>query len=139
MTEQNQRSSKMPDSSVAFDDYYVVRKLKLLRDFDNFGKYGRKILVSYYRGELADSILKEARHEYEALIPKVPYVGGKKNPLTTNLIQSAWALALFRALKIHGKTAGETGQICYQMVEAQLYSYPDWYATLLAGFVFEPD
>jgi hypothetical protein len=114
----------MPDSSGAFDDYYVAQRSKLLRDFDSFGKYGRKIPASYYGDDLADSILQEARYEYEALIPKIPYVGGKNNILTTNLIQSTWALALFRALKVHGKTAEETGRICYEMVEVQLYSYP---------------
>jgi len=114
----------MPDSSGPFDDYYVAQRSKLLRDFDNFGKYGRKTLVSYYGNDSADSILREARHEFEALIPHIPYVGGKKNILTANLIQSTWALALFCALKRRGKTAEETGKICYEMVEARLYSYP---------------
>jgi hypothetical protein len=68
-----------------------------LRDFDKFfGKYGRRVLVSHYGKDLADTIVKETYHEYEELIPKLPYVGGKKNTLTKSLIQSAWALALFR-------------------------------------------
>jgi hypothetical protein len=108
----------------AFDDYYVAQRSRLLRDFDKNEKYSRRILASHCGDDLADTILKETRREYEALIPEIPYVGGNKNIMETYLIQSTWALALFRALKNHGKTAEETGSICYEMIEAQLYSYP---------------
>lgn len=105
----------------AFDDYYVAQKSKLLRDFDKNEKYAGRILASHY-GDLADTIWKEARREYEALIPKIPYIGGRKNPTQTSLIRSTWALALFRALKNHGKTAEEAGKICCEMTEAPLYA-----------------
>ena len=107
----------------AFDDYYVAQSSKLLKDFDKNRKRGRRILASHY-GDLADTIWNEAHREYEALIPKIPYIGGKKNIIETYLIQSTWALALYRALRNHGKSAEETGSICYEMVEAQLDSYP---------------
>ena len=121
----------------AFDDYYVAERSKLLRDFDkNIEKYGRGILASHYGDDQADTILKESHREYEALIPKIPYVGGKKNPLETYLIQSAWALALFRALKNHGRNAEETGGICYEMIEAQLYSHPRLLLNLVGRWYF---
>jgi hypothetical protein len=121
----------------AFDDYYVAETSKLLRDFDkNIEKYGRRILASHYGEDQADTILKENHREYEALIPKIPYVGGKKNPLETYLIQSAWALALYRALKNRGRTAEETGSICYEMIEAQVYSYPRLLRDLVGRWYF---
>ena len=132
----NLRAAGNREQLASFDDYYVAQRAKLLRDFDNFAKHGSKILVSHYGDELAGSILQEARVEYEALIPYIPYVGGKKNVLTTNLIQSAWALALFRVLKLRGKTAEETGKICYEMVEAQLYSHPRFLLTLVGRWYF---
>ena len=106
------------------DDYYTSRKSKLLRDFDKTAKRLRKILVSYYGDDLADTIARETRQEYEALIPELPYIGGKKNLLTRNLIGSAQALALYRVLKRHGKTVEEAGKIVYEAVEAQLGAYP---------------
>jgi hypothetical protein len=121
----------------AFDDYYVAQRSKLLRDFDmTVEKYGRRIIASRYGDDLAETILKEAHGEYEALIPRIPYVGGKKNMMETYLIQGAWALALFRALKNHGKTAEETGRICYEMVEAKLYSYPRLIRNLVGRWYF---
>jgi hypothetical protein len=107
------------------NDYYVAQKSKLLRDFDeSSGKLGRRILASHFGDDLTDTILKEAYHEYEALIPKLPYVGGEKNIWTRNLIGSTQFLALYRAMKIHGKTAEEAGRISYEIVEALLYSQP---------------
>jgi hypothetical protein len=121
----------------AFDGYYTDQKSKLLSDFSKFfGKYGRRVLVSHYGKDLADTIVKETHNEYEELIPKLPYVGGKKNNLTKSLIQSAWALALFRALKVHGKTAEETGRMLYEMVEMQLRSYPKLLRYLVGRWYF---
>lgn len=54
----------------------------------------------------------------------MPYVGGKKNPWTTALIQCTGFLALYTALKTHGKTVEDAGKIFYEMVETQLRSYP---------------
>lgn len=120
-----------------FEGYYTDQKSKLLGDFSKFfKKYGRRVLLSHYGTDLADTIVEEARQEYEDLIPKLPYVGGKKNTLTKSLIQSAWALALFRALKVHGKAADETGKMLYEMVEAQLRSYPRLLRYLVGRWYF---
>jgi hypothetical protein len=118
-----------------FDDYYVAQKSKLLREFDKNKKHAERILASHY-GDLADTIWEEAHREYEALIPKIPYVGGRKNPTQTSLIRSTWALALFRALKNRGKTAEEAGNICYEMTEAPLYSYPKLLRNLVGRWYF---
>jgi len=119
------------------EGYYTKQKSKLLRDFDKaFGKHGKKILTSHFGDELTGTILEETRSEFEALIPKIPDVGGKKNIWETNLIQCTWALALYQALKSHGKTAEETGKISNEMVEAQLKSYPRWFLHLLGRWQF---
>jgi hypothetical protein len=105
--------------------YYTSQKQKLLRDFDkNMRKYGRRALASSYGDDMADALLMEARQEYEALIPLLPYIGGKRNSRTANLVQSAWLLALYKALKKRGKTAEEAGRLAYEGVEAQVQSYP---------------
>jgi hypothetical protein len=109
-----------------FNGYYIIQKMKLLRDFDDaFVKGGRRIFVSHFGDDLADVILKEAAHEYAALIPRIPYVGGENNIWTSYLIQCAWLLALYKVLKKHGRTAEEAGKIFYEEAEAQLYSQPE--------------
>jgi hypothetical protein len=105
--------------------YYASQKPKLLKDFDKtFGKYGRRALAQHYGDDLAGQILLETRREYEALIPKIPSVGGKENLNERALIQCTWALALYRVLKSRGKTADETGRLSYEGAEAMLRSYP---------------
>jgi hypothetical protein len=106
--------------------YYTSQKGKLLKDFDkHVHKYVRNALVSYYGNELANTILMEARQEFEALIPRLPYIGGKRNSLWTSaLVECTWDLALYKTLKKHGKGAEETGEICYKVCKAQLRSYP---------------
>jgi hypothetical protein len=119
------------------DNYYTSQKSKLLKEFDKaMKKYGRKILASHYGDHLADTIIKGGRQEYEALIPQLPYIGGKKNPWTTVLLQCAGFLGLYRALKTHGKTAEEAGKISYEMVETQLRSYPKLLRRLVGRWGF---
>lgn len=117
--------------------YYTSQKQKLLRDFDkNMQKYVRKLLASYYGNDLANTILMEARQEYEALIPRLPYIGGKKNSfLTTTLVRSTWFLALYKTLKKHGKVAEEAGEIYYKAWQAGLRSYPRFLLRLMGRWM----
>ena len=116
---------------------YLSQKSSLLNDFDKIvEKYGKRLLMSRYDSNLADKIIKESRHEYEILISEIPDIGGRKNPRERNLIQSAWALALYRGLKSHGKTAEEAGRLSYELVEAQLTSVPQWILRFLGRWRF---
>jgi hypothetical protein len=118
------------------DNYYTSRKEKLLKDFDKTAKRLREVLVSYYGDDLTDTIIRETRQEYECLIPELPYIGGKKNLLTRNLIGSAQALALYRVLKKHGNTVEEAGKIIYEVVEAQIGAYSKLLRRLLGRLRF---
>lgn len=107
------------------DDYYTSRKGKLLKDFDKTAKRLGKVMVSYYGDDFANTTIRETRQEFEALIPELPYIGGKKKGfLTEGLIQSAWCLALCRVLQTRGKTAEEAGKIIYQAEEARYAAWP---------------
>jgi hypothetical protein len=106
------------------NDYYVPRQKKILEDFDGLRKHTKPILASSYGAEFAGVIDTNARKEFESVIPQIPYVGGDENELTQEIIQSAMALALYRAMKNNGKTADEAGELLYQTVEAMVASYP---------------
>ncbi len=118
-------------------DYYDSQRLKLLKDFDKtWKKHGRKILVRCYGDILSDTIINESRQEFEILISELPYIGGKKNPWTKVLIQCAGFLAVYKVLKAHGKTVEEAGRIAYELVEAQLLSYPKLLRRLIGWWSF---
>jgi hypothetical protein len=103
---------------------YISRSSKLLKSFDKALKPVRKVFVTNFGDELADRILKDARQEYEALIPELPY-WGKNNVMTGFLIGSSYFLAIYRVLKKHGKSAAEIGKVIYEMVEARLNRVPN--------------
>jgi len=117
-------------------DYYVSNTPKLLKDFDKTAKHMRKAMASHYEAGFADTLIKDVRQEYEALIPELPYIGGKGSFLTKNVIASGWCLALYRALKKHGKTVEETGKIIYKTVQEQLNSYPKLLRRLIGRYMF---
>jgi hypothetical protein len=67
--------------------------------------------------------LHQAREEFEALIPEIPYIGGDENHLTGSLIGSSRCLAFYRAMKARGKSAAEAGKILYDAVQAHADAY----------------
>ena len=119
------------------ENYYINHKQTLLRDFDKTSqKFGRKALDLHFDADSTEKIIRESREEFEVLIPKLPYVGGKKSIWTTDLVRSAWALALYRTVKAQGKTAEDTGEILTKIVEMQLYSYPRFIRYLVGRWSF---
>jgi len=101
-------------------EYYTTRRPELLKRFDKESQRWRPVIVSQFGDDFANSILREARQEYEALIPQIPYIGGDKNHLTGSLVGSVRYLALYKAMKKRGKTAEETGKILYDDVLARI-------------------
>lgn len=114
-------------------DYYLSRRVKLLKEFDKMVVRISGLLVSCYGDGPAQAMLNRARREYESLIPQIPYIGGRQ-PHTQFLISTAWFLSLYRILKCHGKDIQEVGTLAYQAGEAYLRAYPRFLRRLL-GFM----
>ncbi len=106
------------------DDYYTSQKSKLMKGFDKAAIIMKKVVASRYGDDFAAVTLMQAREQFETLIPDLPYIGGKKNPMTRIMIGTGWCLALHRALEKQGKTAEETGELILAAVEAQLERFP---------------
>ncbi|MBN1218539.1 MAG: L-2-amino-thiazoline-4-carboxylic acid hydrolase [Anaerolineae bacterium] len=100
--------------------YYLTRQPELLNEFDKEAQHWKMFIVAQFDEEFANAVLTKARKEFEALIPQIPYIGGDKNHLTEALIESIRYLAFFRAMKLDGKTAAETGKILYDATVAQI-------------------
>ena len=119
------------------NDYYLSRKRKLLKEFDKtLGRIGG-LFVSRYGEDATGVMLKEARQEYEALIPQLPYIGGRQ-PFTQFLISTAWFLSMYRVLQRRGATVEEVGTLCYQASEAYLRAYPRFMGRFLGFMTFSP-
>ncbi len=114
--------------------YYVLRKNKLLREFDQVVAKVKPLVVARY-GEAADALTAEAREEYAALIPQLPYLGGRQ-PFTQFLIATAWYLALYRVIQRRGGTVEEVGTLCYQLTDAYVRQMPGFVQRLMGRLSF---
>jgi hypothetical protein len=97
-------------------EYYLSRKLEILTQFDVHARAWRPFLATSYGDEFAEAVLKDAREQYEALIPEIPYIGGDENPMTRHLVRSTTSLVLYQVMKARGKTAEEVGKVVYNAV-----------------------
>ncbi len=95
------------------NEYYTTRKPELLEAFEKKALSWRPVLTALYGKDFAHILLREAGQEFEALLPHIPYIGGDENHLTASLVGSVCYLALYKAMKKHGKTAKETGKVLY--------------------------
>jgi hypothetical protein len=93
-------------------DYYTSRSRKLLSQLDKFLTQSRILLVERYGEVQAATRHRETLDEYERLIPDLPYVG-RGNLFAGNLVQSAWALALYRVIRRRGGLVEEAGEIIH--------------------------
>jgi hypothetical protein len=100
--------------------YYIRKKPELLKKFDEACELWKPVIIKAYHEEFAGGILWEARQEFQALIPQMPYIGGDENHYTKYFIESVRYLALYKAMKKHGRTAEETGKILYDAILTRL-------------------
>ena len=105
-------------------EYYLSRKSEILTQFDVHARGWRPFLAASYGVEFAEAVLKDAREQYKALIPKIPYIGGDENPMTRHLVRSTTSLVLYKAMKARGKTAEEVGKVVYDAVVASVGQLP---------------
>ncbi len=121
---------RLPDDGTAAT-YYGARQEKFLQEFSATLEYLRTALAAHYTPAFADTIVAETLPLAGTLMLAVPYIGGDANELTSNLVQSAGALAYYQVMKTHGKPLPEIGQILYEGFDAQMAATPG----LVSGFM----
>lgn len=119
------------------DDYYTSQKEKLLRDFGRAKRFS-KVLALHVDDQSTSAIIQETRQEFERLIPKIPYIGGKVNNLTQDLIDCTMLLALYQVLKREGFRIEEIGKMVIEMEQRRVHSYPRFILKLLGKVIHSP-
>ncbi len=105
------------------ETYFISRRSKLLKDFDNLLQKARIVLIAQYGKEFAETMVGETRQEYSKLVPEIPYVG-QNRILVRFITGTAQSLAIYKVLRSHGKTVEEAGRLYYLICRAVLNSYP---------------
>lgn len=106
------------------ETYYETQKPKLLLDFKKTLQRMTGFFDSYFQDLQADLLIDEFLNEYETLIPRLPYIGDESNLSNRDLIQSTWALAIYRVLCRCGKSVEEVGEFIYKSREALIVTFP---------------
>jgi hypothetical protein len=114
--------------------YYLQNRENLLAEHRKMAEAGRAFATERYGEAFADTLLRESLAEFERLIPELPYIGGKDNPLTGNLVSSAGALSVYRVMLRHGRSIEETGELLYRLMEAWIRRYPGFVRHLMGRY-----
>jgi hypothetical protein len=114
-------------------DYYTSQSRKLLDQLDKFLTQSRALLTERYGKVQAATMHREILDEYGQLIPDLPYIG-RGNIFTGNLVQSAWALALYRVIGRHDGSLEEASEIIHRAMEVKVNRIPAFLRRLKGNF-----
>lgn len=116
---------------------YATCERQFLKSFDKSIDRSKQVLINRYGHERTNSLINEARLEFEMLIPQIPFIG-YKNPFLIFLLPTSRYLAIYRVLQRKGLTIEESGQIIYQMNECELNAIPVFLRRIIGYLWFSP-
>lgn len=102
---------------------YLHRGNQLKRLFDKLLARVQPSVSAWLGEEQARQFMREARQEYEALIPRIPYIGDGILILSFFLPVARY-LAVYRALQKKGHTVEEAGRLIYRMGTEEALAIP---------------
>ena len=82
-----------------------------VHSFERFLNHHTDCLTRRFGAAEAAIMRREMREEYQALIPQLPYIGGRRNPWNANLAAAPMALAVYRVVLRHGGSAQDAGEV----------------------------
>jgi len=100
------------------EDFYEKKKSKFMRGFDERLTLVNNELRKKFGNDKSEDLIKKMKAEFEKILPKIPYIGGQKNPTTLVLVKCMSDLAVFRILEKEGLSFREIGELHYKYVIA---------------------
>lgn len=119
-------------------NYYIAHEARLLKDLRQKLPFFRRALSTRFPQDEVERIIQQTQDEFRATLPRLPYIGGKQNPLTTNLVACSWFLALYRVLQPRGLSDDEIGELVYRVAEEWVKSTPHWLVRLQGLLIKTP-
>ena len=95
-----------------------------MRRFERFLKRNTDYLTERFGAAEAEDMRVEMLSEYRELLPQVPDIGGRRNPLTPTLAGSAQAVALYRIVLRHGGEAQDAGEVLHRYLQTMVGRVP---------------
>lgn len=117
--------------------HYTSGKDRLLKDFDRTYALVEDRLVNQFGSDFTTTMYRDVRQEYETLIPKIPYVPGRRaRMLNIFLLITAQEVAAYRAFKKHGKSPEFAWGVCHQALRLRAAEVPSWKKWLFRTLMF---
>jgi hypothetical protein len=88
------------------------------------GKVMRTILAAEFGPAFADGVIAASLSGFAGLIPVLPFIGGRANPMTSELVESAKLLAFYRCMRQDGVPDERTCVLVARAMQARLARYP---------------
>ena len=104
--------------------YYQQSSRQLLNGFRKQAGEAYRVLTATRGETIARKVVRAAEQEYAALIPQIPFIGGRANLMSRDLLESVKLLAFYRAMKANGLPYEESFRIVYGVLERQLLRIP---------------
>jgi hypothetical protein len=109
----------------------------LLLSFDRTAQLVTGLVAERYGQEEANALYRDARQEYEEIIPRVPRMPGARARMLNSFLRiSAQEVAVYKAMKAHGKSAAEAWEICHAALRLRMAEFPRWKGRLLKLLMF---
>ncbi len=105
-------------------NYYLKHKKSIIKKNKRWIKISETLLLRRFPEDTVKKILTQCECNFDAILPGLPYIGGKKNTATGNLLGGAYMLALIQSLEPFIDNEYEIGQILYELIETNFYSIP---------------
>ena len=116
---------------------YLFRKKRLLRDFDKSLARVKPSLLSWIGEEQSRRLHRHSREEYEALIPRIPFIG-VNSPLLVFFLPTTRYLAVYRGLQRQGLTIEDAGRLTLEIGTGALRAIPSMARRLIGYAWFTP-
>lgn len=114
-----------PGAAPLTTTYYLDHRRQILAGFERrMAPHLRPLLTQTYGAETAEAILQAARQRVAALLPHIPYIGGRRNILTRNLIGATYGLAFYQAMRARGAELDAITRLHMAMTERYFDSVP---------------
>jgi hypothetical protein len=118
-------------------DKYLFRKKQFIKRFDKLLASVQPSIFSWLGDEQATRLMLEARQEYEAIIPRIPFIGNNNLSLLFFLPTTRY-LAVYRAFQRQGGTVEDTGRLVFMMGIAEAKAIPSMIRQLMGYLWFSP-
>lgn len=99
-------------------NYYLEHKKEIMNQFSKMMLTATEVGRKHFGEETLSELTRRSTDEFEALLPSLPFLGGKNNPSLGLILQSAQTLAFYKACKSVGLDVREFAQLMYEVGEA---------------------